>query len=90
MSRCPCLAAKFARVRAGTPGGAKLAPDNRREVREATDPCARAERAGNNGLENLPLLIGFLHEVRRRRPLRENHGVVGTIAGIRRIFGALL
>jgi len=54
------FSASFSRARAWTPSGAKLALGNRHDVPEAAGAIARAERAGKNMLESLPLFIGLV------------------------------
>ena len=52
--------AALLRARAWTPAGMKVAFGNRHEVPEASPLAARAERAGKNMLENLPLFVALV------------------------------
>jgi len=54
------FSASVINARAWTPSGAKLALGNRAEMPQATGAIARAERAGRNTLESLPLFIGLV------------------------------
>jgi uncharacterized MAPEG superfamily protein len=51
------------RARAWTPAGMKVAFGNRHDVPEPSPVAARAERAGKNMLENLPLFIALVAAV---------------------------